>query len=188
MRSCCISLVNSVERKTPVKGYMNWNVPFVFSHTGLWCNFIFFFWHAGRRSDTELPRSVWRFAFPRNDLLSLYIGIEVTGRQGRRRRKLLDDLKERRRYSHLKEEALDRTIWRARFRRGFGPVVRQTTKWNEYNLTILILCYVICDITIPRYKNVYKLQMNLVSYPDLRQWSFVFEIDFQPHLPLEYHK
>jgi hypothetical protein len=53
---------------------------------------------------------------------------EVTGRQGRRRRKLLDDLKERRGYSHLKEEALDRTIWRARFGRGFGPVVRQTAK------------------------------------------------------------
>ena len=55
-------------------------------------------------------------------------GIEVTGRQGRRRRKLLDDLKDRRGYSHLKEEALDRTMWRARFGRGFGPVVRQTTK------------------------------------------------------------
>ena len=54
--------------------------------------------------------------------------IEVTGRRGRRRRKLLDDLKERRGYSHLKEEALDRTMWRARFGRGFGPVVRQTTK------------------------------------------------------------
>jgi hypothetical protein len=36
--------------------------------------------------------------------------IEVTGRQGRRCRKLLDDLKERRGYSHLKEEALDRTM------------------------------------------------------------------------------
>ena len=55
-------------------------------------------------------------------------GIEVTGRQGRRRRKLLDDLKERRGYCHLKEETLDRTMWRARFGRGFGPVVRQTTK------------------------------------------------------------
>jgi len=52
----------------------------------------------------------------------------VTGRQGRRRRKLLDDLKERRGYSHLKEEALDRIMWRALFGRGFGPVVRQTTK------------------------------------------------------------
>jgi len=55
-------------------------------------------------------------------------GIEVTGRQGRRRRKLLDDLKERRGYSHLKEEAMDRNMWRARFGRGFVPVVRQTTK------------------------------------------------------------
>ena len=53
--------------------------------------------------------------------------IEVTGRRGRRRRKLLDDRKERRRYSDLKEEALDCTTWRARFGRGFGPVVRQTT-------------------------------------------------------------
>jgi len=52
-------------------------------------------------------------------------GIEVTGRQGRRRTKLLD---ERRGYCHLKEEALDRTMWRARFGRSFGPVVRQTTK------------------------------------------------------------
>jgi len=51
-------------------------------------------------------------------------GIEVTGRRGRRRKELLDDLKERRGYSHLKEEALDRTMWRAGFGRGFGPVVR----------------------------------------------------------------
>jgi hypothetical protein len=52
----------------------------------------------------------------------------VTERQGRRRRKLLDDLKERKGYSHLKEEALDRLIWRARFGRDFGPIVRQNTK------------------------------------------------------------
>ena len=50
--------------------------------------------------------------------------IEVTGRRGRRCRKPLDNLKETRRYSHLKEEALNRTMWRARF----GPVIRQTTK------------------------------------------------------------
>ena len=54
--------------------------------------------------------------------------IEVTGRRGRRRKKLLDDLKERRGYSHLKEEALDHTTWRARFGRGFGPVVIQNTE------------------------------------------------------------
>jgi hypothetical protein len=55
-------------------------------------------------------------------------GIEVTGRQRRRCMKLLDDLKEWRGHSHLKEEALDRTMWRAGFGRGFGHVIRQTTK------------------------------------------------------------
>ena len=52
----------------------------------------------------------------------------MTGRQGRRRRTLLDNFKERREYFRLKEEALDRSMWRARFGRGFEPVVRQTTK------------------------------------------------------------
>jgi hypothetical protein len=72
--------------------------------------------------------------FRRNCLLQQVIegkikgGIEVIGRRGRRRRKLLNELKERKRYSHLKEGALDRTMWRARFGRGFGPVVRQTAK------------------------------------------------------------
>jgi hypothetical protein len=37
------------------------------------------------------------------------------------------DLKERRGDSHLKEEALGRTVWRAHFRRGLGPVIRQTS-------------------------------------------------------------
>ena len=49
-------------------------------------------------------------------------------RRGRRRKKLLDDLKDIRGYSHLKEEALDRTMWRHRFGGGFGPVVRQNTE------------------------------------------------------------
>jgi hypothetical protein len=53
--------------------------------------------------------------------------VEVTRRQGRRRKKLLDDLKDRRGYSPLKEEALDGNKWRDRFGRGFEPVVRQTT-------------------------------------------------------------
>ena len=65
--------------------------------------------------------------------------IEVIGRRGRRRRKLLGDLKERRGYSHLKEEALDRTMWRARFGRGFGPVVTQTTKCVYIYIYIYIL-------------------------------------------------
>ena len=54
--------------------------------------------------------------------------MEVARRRGRTRKKLLDDLKDRRGYSHLKEEALDRTMWRYRFGGGFGPVVRQNTE------------------------------------------------------------
>ena len=52
----------------------------------------------------------------RNCLLKQVIGrkikgeIEVTRRRGRGRKKLLDDLKDKRGYSHLKEEALDLTM------------------------------------------------------------------------------
>jgi hypothetical protein len=55
-------------------------------------------------------------------------GIEVARRRARTRRNLLNYLKERRGYPHLKEETLDRTMWKAGFEIGFGPVVRQTTK------------------------------------------------------------
>ena len=62
--------------------------------------------------------------------------MEVARRRGSRRKKLLDDLKDRRGYSHLKEEALDRTMWRHRFEGGFGPVVRQNTElMNELSLS-----------------------------------------------------
>ena len=37
---------------------------------------------------------------------------------------LLDDLKEKTRYWKLKEEALDRSLWRIRFGRGHEPVAR----------------------------------------------------------------
>ena len=50
----------------------------------------------------------------------------MTRRQGRRRKKLLDDLKDRRGYCHLKEEALNRNMRRNRFGGGNGPVIRQT--------------------------------------------------------------
>ena len=47
-------------------------------------------------------------------------------RRGRKRKQLLDDLKETRGYCKLKEDALDRTVWRTRFGKAYGPVVRQT--------------------------------------------------------------
>jgi len=68
----------------------------------------------------------------------------VRGRRGRRRRKLLDDLKERRGYSYLKEEVIDRTMWRAGFGRGFGPVARQTTTKGLFEPTTILqfLCFI----------------------------------------------
>jgi hypothetical protein len=51
------------------------------------------------------------------------VRIEVTRRRGIRRKQLLDDLEDRRGYSDLKEEALDRIKWRNRFGRGCGPLV-----------------------------------------------------------------
>jgi hypothetical protein len=72
--------------------------------------------------------SVW-YVLRRNCLLKEVIEgkikgrIEVTRRRGRRRNKLLDDLGNRRGYSHLKDEALDRIKWKNRFGRGCGPVV-----------------------------------------------------------------
>jgi hypothetical protein len=54
--------------------------------------------------------------------------IEVTARGGRRRKKLLDNLKGKTGHWKLKEEALDRTLWRTCFGRDCGPVVRQITE------------------------------------------------------------
>ena len=41
--------------------------------------------------------------------------IYVRGRRGRRHKQLLDDLEETKGYCYLKEEAVDRTVWRTRF-------------------------------------------------------------------------
>jgi hypothetical protein len=61
----------------------------------------------------------------RNCLLKEVIEVKIKRRieVARRRKKLLDDLGDRRGYSHLKEEALDRIKWRNRFGRGCGPGV-----------------------------------------------------------------
>jgi hypothetical protein len=45
----------------------------------------------------------------------------------RRLKQLLDDIKKSK-YGKLKEEALDRALWRYSYRRVHGPVVRQTTE------------------------------------------------------------
>jgi hypothetical protein len=52
--------------------------------------------------------------------------ITVLGRAERRRKQLQDDFKETRRSWKLKEKALDCSMSRTLFGRGYGPVVRQT--------------------------------------------------------------
>jgi hypothetical protein len=54
--------------------------------------------------------------------------IEVRGRRGRRLGQLPDDLDGRRGSWKLKWDALDGTVWRNRFGRGCGPVIRQTAE------------------------------------------------------------
>jgi hypothetical protein len=65
----------------------------------------------------------------RNCLLSHIIEGKIIGtrKRGRRRKQLLDAMKEERRYWKLKEEAQDRTLWITQFGRGYGPVARQET-------------------------------------------------------------
>ena len=74
--------------------------------------------------------------------------MEVTRSRGRRRKKQLDDLKDRRGYSHLKEEALDRTMLKHRIRGGFGPVVRQNTEWMNIYIYICVYIYIFIYIYI----------------------------------------
>jgi len=50
--------------------------------------------------------------------------VEVTGIRGRRRKQLVDGLKENRRCCKLKDEALNLTLWWNRFGRGYRPLVR----------------------------------------------------------------
>jgi len=50
--------------------------------------------------------------------------VDVTGRQRRRHMQLFDGLKETLDYGILEEEPLDCTLWRTRFGRGYGPVIR----------------------------------------------------------------
>ena len=61
---------------------------------------------------------------------------EVTEIRGRKRKKLLDDIKEKRGYEKSKEKAPDRTLWRTRLGRGYGPVVRQTEKLISHTIML----------------------------------------------------
>ena len=52
----------------------------------------------------------------------------MTERRGRRREELMDGLKEMRKYGKLRQETLDRILWRTRFRRGHEAVVSESAQ------------------------------------------------------------
>ena len=68
-------------------------------------------------------------------------------RRWKRRKQLLDDLKEDRRYRKLKEDTRHRNLWRTGFDRGYGPVVRQLTLEWIYISIIYIFCIYIYIIS-----------------------------------------
>jgi hypothetical protein len=63
-----------------------------------------------------------------NGLIKHIIEGKTEGTDKRRRSKELDgELKETRGHWKLKENAIDRNLWRTLFGRGYGPAVRETT-------------------------------------------------------------
>ena len=89
--------------------------------------------HTIKRRKANLIRHILRENCPIKDMIEGKIGgrIEVTRRLGRRRKQVLEDLKEKREYRKLKEETVDRALWRTRFRRGYGPLRKREHAINE---------------------------------------------------------
>jgi len=68
------------------------------------------------------PRGYWD-RLPKHGVEGKYmVKIEVTGKEGKIHKQLLDKLKAKDRKS--KEETLDRAVWKTRSGRGYGSVVR----------------------------------------------------------------
>jgi hypothetical protein len=96
--------------------------------------------------------------------------IEGAGRQRIRRKQLPNDLEETKSYWKLKEEVLDRTLWRTQFERGCGPFVRlrndKTGRGSNIGLecrdfSCVFLCVKVMDF-FP--SAIYcQLQQNLTS-------------------------
>jgi hypothetical protein len=87
----------------------------------------------------------------------IYTRKEVTGRRGKSLKQLLGDLKGTTEYWKLEEKALDRTLWKTRLGRGFGPVVRLWNEWTCFKLRFKILKAVILKNINSRYMTQYHL-------------------------------
>jgi len=80
---------------------------------------------------------------------------EVTRRKRRRHKQLLDDLKQKRGYCRLIEEAVDRTLWKTCFGRNCGPIARQTKERMNY---------------LQRFLDFERYEMNYRFLLDLNGW------------------
>jgi hypothetical protein len=135
----------------------------------------------------ERYKANWIGHILRTDCLFKHIiwgRVDVTGTRGRRSWQLLDDLKETREYWKLKEEALDRSVWRTRFGRGCGHVVRQTAKWMRACVCVCVLVCarvffcVLWGLCIKFFlSRLYPRGHRTVHY--LYQWQFLFIETFQ---------
>ena len=125
----------------------------------------------------------------RNCLLKHVIGgkivgkIKVMGRRRGRSKQLLDDLNAKRVCYKLKEETLDRSLWRTRFRKGCGPVVRHNGM-SEYSLPLEgVNIFIQCLVTLSNQLLVWlnrvllfnKLVISYVCFQ--RVFHVIFAID-----------
>jgi hypothetical protein len=89
--------------------------------------------------------------------------IEVMGIRGWRGWQDSNELKGERGYWKLKEEALDCTLWRTRFGRGCGPVVRQAAEWWHLSYNTVDTCYH-CGMTVEAGHRVQFLVTDTITY------------------------
>jgi hypothetical protein len=90
----------------------------------------------------------------------------MTGRWGRINKQLLGDLKEKIRNWKLKEEALDRTMWKTRFGRGYEPVVRQTTEWMKLPPALTRKTLNFATVCVYMHRSIF-VSNNIISYTTL---------------------
>jgi len=87
----------------------------------------------------------------------------ATERRGRRRKQLLDGIKETREIRKFIEKALDRTLWRTRFARGCGSckqtrLVRFVSTHHLYNFCLHTNCIICNDYYIYCIKILFELE------------------------------